>query len=123
LSGNNPKGDFLVSVPLTKKKLKRRGFNQSEEIAREISNYLNIPLITNCLIKTRETFPQVELSEKERAENPKGAYIVKDKEKIRGKRVLLIDDVYTTGSTMEECSRILREAGTKEVWGVVIARG
>jgi len=123
LSGNNPQGEVLIPIPLTKKKMKRRGFNQSEEIAKRLSGFLNIPLIPNCLIKTKETLPQVELSEKERMENPKGVYIVREKDKIKGKRILLVDDVYTTGSTMEEAARVLKESGAREVWGIVIARG
>jgi len=64
-----------------------------------------------------------ELSDKEREENIKGAFEVKNKEEIKGRKILLVDDVYTTGSTMEESARLLKEAGAREVWGVVVARG
>ena len=113
---------ILVPVPLERKKLKWRGFNQAEEIGKELANFFGIPLITNCLIKIKETLPQVELSDEERRENIKGAFLVKDKELIKNKKILLIDDVYTTGATMEECARVLKKAGAKEVIGIVIAR-
>ena len=116
-------GDYvLVPVPLEKRKLKWRGFNQSEEIGKEISKFLNIPLINDILFKIKETLPQVELSEKEREENIKGVFIIRNRKKISGKKILLVDDVYTTGSTMKECAQILKKAGAKEVIGIVIAR-
>jgi ComF family protein len=115
--------DFiLVPIPLSKKKLKRRGFNQAEEIAKELAEFLKIPLIPDCLIKMRETKDQVELSEKERKENIKGVFSIKDKEKIFEKNILLVDDVFTTGSTMEEAARVLKEAGARKIVGIVIAR-
>jgi len=116
-------GDYvLVPVPLEKRKLKWRGFNQSEEIGKEISKFLNIPLINDILFKIKETLPQVELSEKEREENIKGVFIIRNRKKISGKKILLVDDVYTTGSTMKECAQLLKKAGAKEVIGIVIAR-
>jgi ComF family protein len=115
--------DFiLVPIPLNKKKLKRRGFNQAEEIAKELAIFLKIPLISDCLIKTKETKDQVELSEKERKENVKGAFFIKNKEKIAGKNVLLIDDVFTTGATIEEAARVLKEAEAKKIVGIVVAK-
>jgi len=122
-------GDYvLLPVPLEKRKLKWRGFNQSEEIGKEISKFLNIPLINDILFKIKETPPQVELSEKEREENIKGVFMIRNREKISGKKILLVDDVYTTGATMEECSQVLKRPtkggypGAKEVIGIVIAR-
>ena len=128
----------LTPIPLTKKKLKQRGFNQSEEIAKELSSLLKIPLgdedkslsspfanarvINDVLIKTKETPSQVELSGREREENVRGAFVCKNPEAVRGKKILLIDDVFTTGSTMEECARVLKDAGAKDVWGIVVAR-
>jgi competence protein ComFC len=116
-------GKILIPIPLTGKKLKNRGFNQAGEIAKKLSEKLKIPVIADCLIKIKENLPQMELSLKERRENIKGVFNVMKKEKIQGKKILLIDDVYTTGSTMEEASRMLKESGAKEVWGVVVARG
>lgn len=116
-------GKILIPIPLSRKKLKNRGFNQAEEIAKKLSEKLKIPILTNGLIKTKENLPQMELSGKERQENIKGAFEVIKKEEIQGKKILLVDDVYTTGATMEEAARVLKEAGAKEVFGVVIARG
>jgi len=139
-------GDYvLLPVPLEKRKLKWRGFNQAEELAKELSSFLpahlasptrntvstvgwqgeaggKIPLISDCLIKIKENLPQVELSEGERKENIKGVFIIEKPEKIRGRKILLVDDVYTTGSTMKECAQLLKKAGAKEVIGIVIAR-
>jgi len=82
---------------------------------------LKIPLVSDCLIKTRETISQVELPEDARKENVKGTFSVKNR--ISGKKILLVDDVYTTGATMTECARVLRESGAKEIIGIAIARG
>ena len=116
--------DFvLIPVPLEKKKLKWRGFNQAEEIGKELSEFLNIEILNNVLIKTKETLPQVELSDEERKENIKGAFSCQHPELVRERKVLLVDDIYTTGSTMAECARVLKKSGVKEVIGIVIARG
>ncbi|MFH1894357.1 MAG: ComF family protein [Patescibacteria group bacterium] len=131
------KEEFIfVPVPLSRKKLKKRGFNQSEEIGKELAENLparigcaegvaggKIPLVADCLIKEKETPPQMELPKEERIKNIKGAFSVKNSEILKNKKILLVDDVYTTGATMEECSKILKRAGAKEVWGVVVARG
>ena len=104
------------------KRLKWRGFNQSEEIGKELAKFLKIPLTNDVLYKTRETPPQMELVAEARKENIREAFLVKNKEKITAKKILLIDDVYTTGSTMNECARVLKDSGAKEVWGVAVAR-
>jgi ComF family protein len=114
---------ILIPIPLKEKRQRWRGFNQAEEIAIELSKFLKIPLINDVLIKIKETLPQVELSERERKENISGAFSLKNNEKIIGRKILLVDDVYTTGSTMEEAARVLKKAGAKEVIGIVIARG
>jgi predicted amidophosphoribosyltransferase len=105
-----------------KRKLKSRGFNQAKEIGKELSSFLTIPLITDCLIKTKETVPQVELSAEKRRKNIEGAFLVKNKNLIKDKKILLVDDVYTTGSTMEEAARVLKIAGAREIIGIVVAR-
>lgn len=110
---------ILVPTPLHKKKLKERGFNQSEELGKVISTFLNKPL-KNVLIKIKPTSNQVGLTKDERKENLKGVF--RCSEHIN-KKVLLIDDVFTTGSTMEECAKTLKESGAKEVWGVTVSRG
>ncbi|MBU3934443.1 ComF family protein [Patescibacteria group bacterium] len=112
----------LIPVPLDKKKIKQRGYNQSEEMAKEISKITKTPMLKNVLVKTRITPSQMELSEQERRKNLENAFICQNAKLIKAKKVFLIDDIYTTGSTMEECSRVLRKAGAKEVWGIAIAR-
>ncbi len=112
----------LIPVPLDIKKLKLRGYNQSEELAKELSSVSRAPLLTNVLLKTASTKSQMELSKSEREENLRGVFLVKNAEKITNKKILLVDDVYTTGSTMNECARILKEAGAKSVYGLALAR-
>lgn len=116
--------DFLIiPVPLDIKRLKWRGFNQAEEIGKELSNFLEIPLINDVLFKIRSTPPQIELSGSEREENIKEVFSMKNPEKIRERKILLADDVYTTGATMEEAAKVLKMAGAKIIYGIVIARG
>ena len=113
---------ILVPVPLEKRKLKSRGYNQAEELAKELSKVINIPLITKTLIKIKSTSSQMKLKKEEREKNIKNAFITKNREQINGKKIFLVDDVYTTGSTMEECARVLKDAGARQVWGIVVAR-
>jgi len=116
-------GFVLVPVPLEKRKLKWRGFNQAEEIAKELACFLKITLISDALIKTKETLDQVNLSDQERKENIKDAFSCQSPEKIKGRKVLLVDDIFTTGSTMEEAASALKEAGAEKIIGVAVARG
>lgn len=116
--------DFiLIPVPLAKKRLKWRGYNQAEEIGKHLAEFLRIPLITDILIKTKTTLPQIELAKEKREENIKSAFMVNPSTRLRARKILLVDDVYTTGATMEECARILKESGAKEIVGIAIARG
>ncbi len=116
--------DFaLIPVPLHIKKQKQRGFNQSEELAKELSSKLILPVSSNALIKTKETQSQTELKKEEREKNIKDAFSCSNPTLVSGKKILLVDDIFTTGATMEECSKTLRKAGAKEVWGIAVARG
>lgn len=119
----NFKEFILVPVPLHKKKLKQRGFNQASEIGKELSKNLKVPLFDNVLIKIKQTLAQVELKKEQREKNIKGVFNCQKPELIKNKKILLVDDILTTGSTMEECARVLKTAGAKQVWGVVVARG
>jgi ComF family protein len=113
----------LVPVPLDKNKLKTRGYNQSEELAKELAKVLKIPVLSDVLVKIKATKPQMELKKEEREKNLENAFITKKPfDFSQGKKVFLVDDVYTTGSTMEECAKILKENGAKQVWGIAIAR-
>ena len=110
--------DFiLMPTPLEKKRLKWRGFNQAEEIAKELKKLLEIPLVNDCLFEIKKLPQELEEERKERA------FVCKNVEAIKGRKILLVDDIYTTGSTMEEISRVLKGSGAKEVWGVAVARG
>lgn len=112
----------LVPVPLDKNKLKMRGYNQSEELAKELSLIIKIPLDTENLIKIKKTKFQMELSKEEREINLKDAFKTINPPELSGKKIFLVDDVYTTGSTMEECAKVLKESGAKQVWGICLAR-
>ena len=114
---------FLVPVPLHKKKMKRRGFNQAEEMAKILSPVLKMPVLKDALLKIKATAAQIELEKEGREKNIQGAFVCPDPKLVENKRIVLVDDIFTTGSTMEECARILRDADAKEVWGMVAARG
>lgn len=113
----------LIPVPLHKKKARWRGFNQAEELAKKLSEPLGAGLLANALTKTKITLPQVELTKEARRKNLRGAFFCQKPDLIKNKKILLVDDVFTTGATMEECARVLKDAGAKEIWGVVVARG
>jgi ComF family protein len=112
----------LIPIPLSQKRLKWRGFNQAVEISKELSKTLEVPLILDCLMKIKETLPQVQLTAEARKENVKSIFSCQSQDEISGKKILLVDDIYTTGSTMAEAAQVLKESGAKEVWGVVVAR-
>ncbi len=105
--------DFTVPVPLHRSKLRERSYNQSDFICRGISEALSIKPLEKCLKRTRYTKTQTKLSITEREENVRGAFTLNEKyaETIKGKNIILVDDVITTGSTILECARVLRESG------------
>lgn len=112
---------IIIPVPLEKSREKWRGFNQAYEVAKGL-DFLNIPIKNNCLVKTKKTKLHSLLSKKERSKNILNAFKLINSEEIRGKKILLLDDVYTTGATMEECAKVLKKFGAKRVFGLVIAR-
>lgn len=112
--------DGMLPVPLTLKGLRERGFNQSLLMAKVLSKKLQVPLFMDILCKKKETLPQIGLSKKERSTNLKNAFEVKGD--IKGLRLLLIDDVMTTGATVTECSKALMNAGAQEVIVLTLAR-
>jgi ComF family protein len=114
--------DLILSVPLHPRRLRQRGFNQSLLLARRISQVHSIPLDFTSLHRIRHTQPQTELSGPERKKNIHGAFMVKQGANISGKRILLIDDVFTTGATVQECSKTLLKAGAKQVDVLTLAR-
>ena len=112
--------DFAVPVPLHPAKEKQRGFNQAERIFGSFLAAQHIPM-RRLLKRIRATRPMYELSERERAANLKGAFAVTEAEALPGKRILLVDDIFTTGATMRECAGVLMAAGAKAVQGMVLA--
>jgi ComF family protein len=114
--------DRIVPVPLHTERLRWRGFNQALLLARPLSTRTGIPIDPHSLRRLRATRPQVELTGTERRANVARAFVVARPLAIRGRRILLVDDVYTTGSTVEDCSRALRAAGARVVDVLVLAR-
>ena len=112
----------FVPMPLHKSKKRKRGFNQAELIAQELSISLNIPMQTKALLKHKKTQSQTTLSREERQQNIKNAFLIKNPQLVEGKIVFLVDDVFTTGATMEEAARTLKAVKAKEVWGITLAR-
>jgi ComF family protein len=111
--------DFLAPVPLHPKRIKHRGFNQSLLLAQ---GFPGAAVAREALVRTRHTPPQVGLNPKERQDNVKGAFAVTDPARLKGQSVLLIDDLYTTGSTVKECARVLLKAGARRVEVLTVAR-
>lgn len=115
-----PETDLVIPVPPDRKRLKTRGFNHTSLIAKEISKRLSLPLELNGLIKVKSTPQQISLKREERLKNLRRAF--RAEKNFSGKRILLIDDVITTGATASECARALLRAGAAEVNILTIAR-
>jgi ComF family protein len=112
--------DAIVPMPLARGRLAERGFNQALEIARPVARALRIPLLREACRKVADTPPQAALPWDERARNVRRAFVC-DAD-VRGLRVAVVDDVLTTGATLNELARVLRRAGATEVIGWVVAR-
>lgn len=119
----NPLDFVILPIPLHSRRLRWRGFNQAEEIGKELVPLLKIPMKTNIIFRRRYTEPQVELGIKERKENVKEAFKVLNLEKIKNKKIILLDDVATTLSTLEETAKVLKKSGVKRVWALTVAKG
>lgn len=113
--------EAIVPVPLHASRQRERGYNQAALLARELGAYLRRPVVENVLIRARATAPQVELNAQERQENVRGAFRCLN-DRLRGKRVLLVDDVCTTGSTLEAACSALKSSGVSSVWAYTLAR-
>jgi len=115
-------GDVLVPVPLHQKRLRERGYNQSSLLAKELGKLTSLPVINDCLIRQRHAPPQTKTSTvAERQSNVANAFTCRN-HRLRDKQVLLIDDVSTSGATLDACAAALKEAGAVSVWGLVLAR-
>lgn len=108
--------DIIIPVPMHKADLKKRGYNQAELIAKEVGRILRLETICGCVVKRRITENQKLLTKKERSQNLRDAFGITDLSKISGKRVLLIDDVCTTGSTLAEITQLLLKNGAAKVY-------
>ena len=115
---------LIVPVPLHKSRRRSRGFNQSELIARAAVRQLprKLETLTDALVRQRDTISQVGLSREERIENVRDAFRVAQPSRVNGRDILLVDDVMTTGTTLSECARVLKQAGAKRVWAATVAR-
>lgn len=119
---NIKKYDKIVPVPISRKRQKERGYNQSELIAKEIACSTNLTLETECLYKTKNIVEQSKLNKEERLKNIQGVYELVNKERLYKKKILLVDDIYTTGSTVNECARILDKAKPVEIGVFTLAK-
>ena len=116
------KPDLIIPVPLHYMRLIKRKYNQSALLANEISKLTDIKCDLFSLKRCKNTVPQVKFAGRERIRNIRGAFVVKKPENIKGKNIVLIDDVMTTGSTLKECAIALKKAGAKKIYALTAAR-
>ena len=121
LESSTAPGEALVPVPLHRRRLRSRGYNQSALLARELSRRIDLPVLDNLLVRTRDSPPQVSLaSREERVRNVEGSFDCVGN--ARGRSLILVDDVVTTGSTISACAKALKAGGASSVWGLALAR-
>jgi ComF family protein len=114
--------DAILPVPLHRQRLMQREFNQASVLAQGLARYLNVPVLERLLVRVRSTRPQVELSGGERRQNVKRAFAVTAPTALTDKLVLVVDDVLTTGATLGEVARVLKDAGARQVDVFALAR-
>lgn len=112
---------YITYVPMHKKRKKKRGFNQAEIIAKELSSFNNAKKV-DLIKKIKNTKVQTELTKEQRIENVKDCFKFVGAGSSRPRNVILVDDVFTTGATMNECCKVLKQSGIKKVWGFTLAR-
>jgi ComF family protein len=113
---------LVIPVPLHIKRLRDRGFNQSLLLAKEMGEKYNLPVNFSLLKRSKFTLTQTGLNKAEREKNIKGAFVVANREKVKGENIILIDDVYTTGATVNECAKVLLKAGAQKVSVLTLSR-
>lgn len=119
-----PSSFVIIPIPLSRKKIRKRGYNQSELLGNFLSDKLSVRICPNVLYKIKETPSQVEIKDREkRLKNVQGSFAVKNPELIKDKTIILVDDITTTGATLKEATWVLKQAGAKKVIGVVVAKG
>ena len=122
LTTSHVPGEALVPVPLHQKRLRQRGYNQSCLLAQDLGKLVNLPVIDNCLVRLRHTPPQARTSTvDERRSNVAGAFTCRD-HRLQDKQVLLVDDVSTSGATLNACAAAIKATGASSVWGLALAR-
>lgn len=114
--------DYVVPVPLHPERLAFRGYNQSELLAHELGQAHHLPVRTDLIHRARHTQPQATLNRQQRVENVRDAFLPTQPGRLKGERILLIDDVCTTGSTLRACALALNEAGAGDIWALAVAR-
>lgn len=114
--------DTIIPVPISKKRYKERGYNQSLLIAKEIAKRTDLKLVNNCLIKTKNIIEQSKLNKEERKKNIQGVYEIQNAQIIKNKNILLFDDIYTTGNTANECSKMLKKYNPNKIGVLVLAK-
>ena len=114
--------DIIIPVPIHKTRIRKRGYNQSELIAKELAKKLNIGYNKKVLIKVRKNKPQSILNKKERKENTENVYKIINKEKIYDKKILIFDDIYTTGATINACIKEIEKAKVKKIGVLTLAK-
>jgi len=121
VKANGIRFDVIAYAPVSRRRFNERGYNQAEILAKHLSKYFGKPFFRE-ISKIKHTPTQVGLKRKDRIHNLEGTIVVKNGEVLKGKRIIIIDDVLTTGATLNECARALRQAGARQVWGVVLAK-
>ena len=122
LKSNPLLGEALICVPLHPRRLRERGYNQSSLLARELGRRIDLPVIEDCLIRVKQAQPQVRTVDvEERRRNVADAFVCRD-EKVSGRQIILIDDVCTSGATLESCAAALKNKRATSVWGLTLAR-
>jgi ComF family protein len=115
--------DAIVPVPLHSRKLRQREFNQAEYLAAGLSKVVNVPVLKWNLRRVKDTPTQTKLDAEARMKNLRDAFTVRDETALAGKRLVILDDVFTTGATMDSCARTMKSAGAREVIALAVARG
>ena len=115
------KYDIIIHVPMHSKRKLIRGYNQTELIAKDLAKELQIKSVNNNLVKIKDTAKQSTLTKEQRKLNIKNVFKIKKAEEIKNKKIILFDDIYTTGSTVNECSKVLKQAGAKEITVLTLA--